>query len=254
MNLDYDISNHIEQHSLTTIGTTALSSSSSSWSIKSPEQWQPIEVAEWIRFWASRNNIQDIEIAHLLYNQMSGHELCQMQREYFTNICPQYGNLIYDSLQSLMEQFRHSNLNAQQQQSNDNKNCFLVTNSNSDYAQQQHQQNLHHDESLQTNDISNHHHHLLPIHLDLYHHHQHHHHSSMINTNLDSTIRLAISNDDLFDDNNNNQQQPQSSQQTNHHIQNQFNHHHHHHHQLNHYNNNTFEDPSPNSYGKSNRK
>lgn len=37
---------------------------------------------------------------------MSGCDLCQMQREYFTSVCPQYGHLIYDSLQTLMHQFR----------------------------------------------------------------------------------------------------------------------------------------------------
>lgn len=37
---------------------------------------------------------------------MPGSELCQMQREYFTSVCPQYGHLIYDSLQSLLGQFR----------------------------------------------------------------------------------------------------------------------------------------------------
>src|SRR5690625_3271372 len=79
---------------------------SSSWIERSPDQWQPSEVAEWIRNWAQRNEIQDIEVAHLLYNQMSGSELCQMQREYFTSVCPQYGNMIFDSLHSLLGQFR----------------------------------------------------------------------------------------------------------------------------------------------------
>lgn len=78
---------------------------------KSPDQWQPCEVAEWIRNWALHNEVQDIEVAHLLYNQMSGSELCQMQREYFTTVCPQYGNMIFDSLQNLMVQFRSTSAN-----------------------------------------------------------------------------------------------------------------------------------------------
>ncbi|KAH9522653.1 hypothetical protein DERF_006219 [Dermatophagoides farinae] len=241
---DYNISNQIEQQQQHSPTTTSSSSyiNGQSWSIKSPEQWQPIEVAEWIRYWASRNNIQDIEIAHLLYNQMAGIELCQMQREYFTTVCPQYGDLIYDSLQSLMEQFRHVNLNAQQQQqqqlnSIDSTN-FLVTNLNSDYAPQQQQNHQHHHH--ETNDISNHHHHnhLLPIHLDLYH-------MTMNNTHLDSTTIATTNtnNDDLFDDNNNQQQQSNHHHHIHHH---QFNHQQ----QLNHHNNNPFNDPSPNSYGK----
>lgn len=84
---------------------------SSNWTNKSPDQWQATEVADWIRDWARQNEIQDIEVAHLLYNQMPGSDLCQMQREYFTSVCPQYGSLIYESLQQLVHQFRSSNNN-----------------------------------------------------------------------------------------------------------------------------------------------
>lgn len=78
------------------------------WTNKAPELWQPCDVADWIRHWAQQNEVQDIEVAHLLYNQMSGAELCQMQREYFASVCPQFGSMIYDSLQSLVNQFRHN--------------------------------------------------------------------------------------------------------------------------------------------------
>lgn len=81
------------------------------WTNKSPDQWQATEVADWIRDWARQNEIQDIEVAHLLYNQMPGSDLCQMQREYFTSVCPQYGSLIYESLQQLVHQFRSSSHN-----------------------------------------------------------------------------------------------------------------------------------------------
>jgi hypothetical protein len=80
------------------------------WSLKSPDQWQAAEVSDWIRTWASHNGVQDIDVAHLIYNHMPGFELCQLRREYFTSVCPQYGNMIYDSLQALINQFRSNNL------------------------------------------------------------------------------------------------------------------------------------------------
>jgi len=108
------------------------------WNSKPPNQWQPLEVAEWIRNWARRNEIQDIEVAHLLYNQMSGSDLCQMQREYFTSVCPQYGNLIYESLQSLVNQFRSLggyipfNASVPMQSTNGHlSGCLLLNNNNS---------------------------------------------------------------------------------------------------------------------------
>lgn len=89
-----------------------MEASNNNWTNKSPDQWQATEVADWIRDWARQNEIQDIEVAHLLYNQMPGSDLCQMQREYFTSVCPQYGSLIYESLQQLVHQFRSSSHNS----------------------------------------------------------------------------------------------------------------------------------------------
>lgn len=86
----------------------------SNWSLKHPEQWQPHEVSDWIRTWAQHNGVQDIDVAHLLYNPMAGFELCQLRRDYFTSVCPQYGNMIFDSLQSLINQFRSNTLMSSQ--------------------------------------------------------------------------------------------------------------------------------------------
>lgn len=83
------------------------------WPLRPPEQWQPQEVSDWIRTWAQHNGVQDIDVAHLLYNPMAGFELCQLRRDYFTSVCPQYGNMIFDSLQVLINQFRSNNMMSQ---------------------------------------------------------------------------------------------------------------------------------------------
>ncbi|UXI19570.1 zinc finger C2H2 type [Sarcoptes scabiei] len=84
--------------------------SANGWKIKCPDSWSPNDVSDWIRDWARNNQIQDIEVAHLLYNQMNGLELCRMQREYFTTVCPQYGDMIFDSLRSFIDRFTSSSI------------------------------------------------------------------------------------------------------------------------------------------------
>ncbi|CAG2172935.1 unnamed protein product, partial [Oppiella nova] len=74
------------------------------WTLRAPEQWQPHDVSDWIRTWAAHNGVQDLEVAHLLYNHMPGFELCQLRREYFTSVCPQFGDLIFEALQLLRQQ------------------------------------------------------------------------------------------------------------------------------------------------------
>ncbi|KAI2807664.1 hypothetical protein BLOT_005602 [Blomia tropicalis] len=101
--VNYDDFHHdITLYSPCMIDDYTLDLTDNGWTSKPPDQWQPIEVADWIRNWAHRNEVQDIEIAHLLYNQMSGCDLCQMQREYFTSVCPQYAHLTFEVQSSLL--------------------------------------------------------------------------------------------------------------------------------------------------------
>ena len=76
------------------------------WSLKPPDQWQPHEVCDWLRAWANHNQVQELEVAHLLYNPLSGFELCQLREDYFQAVCPQYGHLIFEALQTLIGQTR----------------------------------------------------------------------------------------------------------------------------------------------------
>lgn len=72
--------------------------------MKSPDQWQPQEVFQWIHQWATKNHININEVSHLLYYGVSGSQLCSMSRESFSQLCPPYGNMIYESLQQLLHQ------------------------------------------------------------------------------------------------------------------------------------------------------
>lgn len=63
-------------------------------------------MADWLRAWAHHNAVPELELAHLLYNPLSGFELCQLRADYFAAVSPQYGHLIHDALQSLIGQAR----------------------------------------------------------------------------------------------------------------------------------------------------
>ena len=71
------------------------------WSVKSPDQWAPEEFAGWLCWWAAVNGVPDSELIYLLYEPLSGFELCALDHQFFVDMCPQYGLQIYEALHQM---------------------------------------------------------------------------------------------------------------------------------------------------------
>lgn len=72
------------------------------WSVKSPDQWTPDEFAGWLCWWATVNGVPDSELTYLLYEPLSGFELCALDHQFFIDMCPQFGPQIYEALHQMV--------------------------------------------------------------------------------------------------------------------------------------------------------
>ncbi|GIY12019.1 ETS homologous factor [Caerostris darwini] len=78
------------------------------WQFKSPEQWQSSDVIDWIFHWATQSRVDLMDLNMLIFNTLTGRELCRMSRHEFCSIDHQYGDSLFDSLQYLMAQYSGS--------------------------------------------------------------------------------------------------------------------------------------------------
>lgn len=76
------------------------------WQFKSPDQWQPCDVIDWIFHWAAQNRVDLLDINTLSFNNITGSDICRMSRNEFCTIDSKYGNALYESFQYLLAQYR----------------------------------------------------------------------------------------------------------------------------------------------------
>ena len=76
------------------------------WENKPPENWTSEDVWHWIFSWAGDRGVDVEEVQPLAYSNMTGSQLIQMTRNDFVNLNPKYGAHIFETLQSLSNQFR----------------------------------------------------------------------------------------------------------------------------------------------------
>ncbi|XP_054709830.1 uncharacterized protein LOC129219458 isoform X2 [Uloborus diversus] len=75
------------------------------WQFKPPDQWQSAEVIDWIFHWAAQNRVDLLDVNMLIFNTLTGRDLCRMTRHEFCSIDNQYGSALYDTLQYLIAQY-----------------------------------------------------------------------------------------------------------------------------------------------------
>jgi len=76
------------------------------WENKPPEHWTSEDVWHWIFSWAGDRSVDVEEVQPLAYSNMTGLQLIQMSKNDFVNLNPKYGGHIFETLQSLSNQFR----------------------------------------------------------------------------------------------------------------------------------------------------
>ncbi|XP_035210767.1 ETS homologous factor-like [Stegodyphus dumicola] len=75
------------------------------WQFKPPDQWQSVDVIDWIFHWAAQNRVDLLDVNMLIFNTLTGRDLCRMSRHEFCSIDNQYGGSLYDTLQYLIAQY-----------------------------------------------------------------------------------------------------------------------------------------------------
>jgi hypothetical protein len=82
------------------------------WENKPPENWTSEDVWHWIFSWAGDRSVDVEEVQPLAYSNMTGSQLIQMSKNDFVNLNPKYGGHIFETLQSLSNQFREFRSNS----------------------------------------------------------------------------------------------------------------------------------------------
>ncbi|GFS75748.1 ETS homologous factor [Nephila pilipes] len=81
-----------------------------SWQFKAPDQWQSSDVMDWVFHWATQNKVDLLDLNMLIFNTLTGRELCRMSQQEFGSIDNHYGDALFDSLQYLIAQYSGSTL------------------------------------------------------------------------------------------------------------------------------------------------
>ncbi|XP_015930868.1 ETS homologous factor isoform X2 [Parasteatoda tepidariorum] len=75
------------------------------WQFKAPDQWQSVDVIDWIFYWANQNRVDLLDVNMLIFNTLTGRELSRMSRQEFCAIDNQYGSALYDAFHYLVAQY-----------------------------------------------------------------------------------------------------------------------------------------------------
>ena len=75
------------------------------WEGKSPYQWDYCDVVLWLIDVCIKYHIPLWEVTRLFDTIPCGKELCELSFEYFLDICPKYGLLIFEELHLTIQVF-----------------------------------------------------------------------------------------------------------------------------------------------------
>ncbi|XP_064600485.1 ETS homologous factor-like [Liolophura sinensis] len=79
-----------------------------SWTAQHPEHWSSPDVLNWVYFVAEKHNLDTSQIRGEHFQNITGQQLCRMQREDFERRDPVYGAYLFGILQNLLKEAKFS--------------------------------------------------------------------------------------------------------------------------------------------------